>query len=97
MVAETEPAESPPMSSVIAHETPTVHSKKNIARQENQTHVSEFEVRHATTMQRPERRKPVAPTARRAILRSPERLAHRSEIQPPSTSPAVPASKGRLA
>src|SRR5271156_906553 len=97
ITAETDPAESPPMSRVIAQETPTVSSREKSAAQENHTHVMEFVVRLAGTMHKPAARNPTAPTMRRAIFRSPDFLAQRSEIHPPRMSPTVPASKSRLA
>ena len=97
ITAETAPAESQPMSSVMAQETPTVDSNVNSARQESQTEVSELFVSEAGTIKNAESRKPPAPTMRRAVFRSPDRLANRSENQPPKTSPTVPANRGKLA
>ena len=42
-------------------------------------------------------RNPATATPRRACFRSPDRRAQRSEAHPPSRSPAVPASSGKLA
>ena len=97
MTDETAPAESAPISSVMAQETPTVDSIPNIATQESHTETSEFFVRHAGTIHKAETRKPPAPTMRRADLRLPDHLASKSENQPPKTSPTVPANNGMLA
>src|SRR5580698_10153508 len=94
MTDETAPAESAPMSSVIAQETPTVDSMPNIATQESHTDTSELVVRPAGTIHKAESRKPPAPTMRRADLRLPDHLANKSENQPPKTSPTVPANNG---
>src|SRR5271156_5296541 len=93
---ETEPAESPPISSVMAHETPTVDSSAKIATHESHTHVIGFVVRQAGTILKADTRKPIAPTVRRAVLRSLDRLAQKSEMQPPNMSPTVPANNSKL-
>src|ERR1700677_4935262 len=93
MTEQTEPAESPPMSSVMAQETPTVDSSAKIATQESHTDVIGFVVRQAGTILKAETRKPAAPTVRRAALRSCDLLAQKSEMQPPNMSPSVPANK----
>src|SRR4029079_5541356 len=89
------PAQPPPMSSGIAHDTPTVTSSPKTATQEYKTDAVECGVNVAGKMKTAARRKPANATVRRAIFRLPKRLAQRSETVPPVMSPAAPASSGR--
>src|ERR1700728_2183071 len=74
---ETEPAESPPKSSVMADDPPTVDSRAKIAPHESHTHDIRFVVGQAGTILKADTRKPIAPTVRRAVLRSLDRLAQK--------------------
>src|SRR5262245_4218898 len=97
MKAEMLPEKSPPTSSGTAHETPTVHSSAKNAIEEKMTEVGTSAVRAAGTVAAEQTRKPAIATHRRARLMLLVRFNTRSEHQPPSKSPAVPASSGRLA
>src|SRR5207253_388689 len=96
MTAETDPAKSAPMSSGTAQETPTVSSNPKNARQLYQTHAVGLLVMVAGTMKAAAITKPKIATPRRANFKLPDRLAQMSESHPPSRSPPVPASRGRL-
>src|SRR6186713_2108597 len=97
ITADTEPAKSPPRSSVMAHDTPTVSSSPNTAPQKypTLTHGSaELQARGIITAAN---RNPLRETTRRDILRFPERRRIQSETPPPHRSPTNPASSGALA
>src|SRR5438045_6802552 len=96
IIADTEPAKPPPVSRGMAQETPTVSSRAKKAMQLNQMHVVALAVNCAGTVAAPASTNPKIATPRRASGRLPERLAQISEIHPPSRSPKVPASSGRL-
>ena len=70
---------------------------EDFVRHEYQTEERGSAVKAAGTMPAAARAKPMAATTRRATLRLPVRRAHRSDVQPPARSPAVPARSGRLA
>src|SRR5438128_10442318 len=89
--AETEPANSPPISKVSAQETPTVISRPNITTPENKTLVTGFELAYAGHTPAAASKKPPMATMRLDLASLPELFAHRSEIQPPTKSPSVPA------
>src|SRR5262245_40508917 len=97
MTEETEPAKIPPISSVSAHEMPTVTSSPNITNPEKSTHATAFVLVYAGQANAAAIAKPQMATMRRDGARFPERFTKTSEIHPPNKSPRVPAIKGTLA
>ena len=97
ITADTEPANSSPMSSATAQDTPTVSSSPNTARAKKPTPISGSVWLIASMIIAPAITKPTMATRRRAIFRLPVRLSTSSDTQPPATSPATPAISGREA
>src|ERR1700674_789127 len=97
ITADTEPAKSPPISSGMAHEKPTVHSSEKNATEYSATETLGSETRVAGTVAAAERRNPAIATQRRARFTFPVLRSTWSENQPPAKSPSVPANSGRLA
>src|ERR1700688_2632049 len=97
MIEAIEPAKSPPISSGIAHDTPTVNSRPNTETQEKTTDAVVWLGNVGSRIEPVAITNPSTAITRRAALRLPVRAAHRSESQPPKRLPTAPATNGRLA
>src|SRR5947209_18556099 len=92
ITAETEPAQSPPISSVTAQETPTVSSNPKNARQVYHTLWTGFVVNVPGRILAAARRNPNMATPCRASFKLPERSDQISGIHSPKRSAGVPPS-----